>query len=1365
MFGFQYKYWSLFFIYFLFSMHEIVALPQTGSPSQQTTLGKEHFISHLQALTPLKNKTTSAPFGNVSFTGTPLFTLSVLPPSHLHGRQIANRFATQTDLVNHISWDAPTSGAAPVSYRIYRDAALSDLIAVIPAEDSLHFNDHNRRKHHTYTYFIVSVNEAGQFSLPIGIQFIGAKTRLIQFNIQAVLIQPENTTIFAGLTQQFSLSVVLNNGAVIQLADTITWTSSDPSIADIDATGLAVGVNAGVALITGTIGSFSATTSLTVLPPFVVEIEISPLDDRVPVFFTKQFQATAIFSDGATEDVTTSVVWSSSNGSVAAIGSNTGLALGLNPGITTITASLPSTSISASTTLTVTPATLATILVIPVNPTIPLGINQQFAAIGVFSDQFVQDLTAQVTWASTNPAVATINSTGLATSLSPGTTSITATLGAIQGVATLNVTTAALVSIAVTPVNPNAVVISTQQFTATGTFTDGSTRDLTNSVTWSSANPAIASIDAAGLAIANSVGSTTITATSGAIQGSTTLSVTAPILTRIEIIPANLMLPIGQQSPYIALGVYNNGVTQDLTDMVTWTSSSMSVATIDRHSGLATTRGAGTTTIRARLDHIIGKVTLTVFPVVLISISIKPSDSVLVANTNEQLTATGTYSDGSTQDITNLVTWSSSDASVAFISSITPTNGLVTAISPGTATISASLDSIVGVALVNVLPAPFTLQLLQINPVNPRIAQGFTQQFQALATYSNGIVNFTQDVTADATWSSSNLNVATIGATTGLATAGLTIGNTTITATFGGLTSNNATLTVNAVALQILVNPAAATIGENLTQQFTATVIYSDGSTEDITQTANWSSTNQGVAIVTTGQSTNNGIAIGLSPGVTSISASQGGVTSAPAVLMVTPPVTLVTISVNPPNSNIPNGMTQQLTATGFFSDGTQKDLTQDVYWSSNPATVATIDTNGLATGVNPGTAVLTATLGTLQGVVQGTAQLGVGPAVLQTITIVPGGQTIFQGLSIPLQAVGQFSDGSVLPLTDVIWTSSDPGIVYIDPTTGIAVGLAGGTVTISATNNNPHIGGEITGSTTLTVDTLLSITVTPSNASLPLYAQLQFTAIGNYANGASLDITTLVDWSSGSGNATIGQNTGLVLNTTGQGAGEQPMITATLNNISGSTQVSIVASSIMGLDIVAVNPLETTNTGVPIVFVGNTVQLQAIGTFNINNVDVQLDVTNSVLWGTTGNTANFATVSASGLVTGVIPTQPFSPPDNTNPTNFITATFPNPNYPGTPVSLQVSLGIFVQSLQLVIVPPAVALQAGAPPQQFAAIGFIDNNAFTQNLTNVVMWSSSDPSVATVSAQGIVTPVSAGTAIITARAQTYAALSVVEVVN
>ncbi len=260
-------------------------------------------------------------------------------------------------------------------------------------------------------------------------------------------------------------------------------------------------------------------------------------------------------------------------------------------------------------------ATLASLAVAPANPSIATGNQQQFTATGTYSDGSLQNLTNFVTWTSTTPGVATINSTGLATGVNTGTTTIQATSGAINGSTGLTVTTGiTLVSITVTPVNPSISVGSPQQFAATGNYSDGSHQDLTSTATWTSTSPGVATINGAGLATAVSVGSTTIQATLGAINGSTTLTVTpAPTLVSIALTPTSPTIAAGTQQQFTATGAYSDGSHQDLTSSASWSSTAPAVATINS-AGLATGVSPGSTTIQATSGSVNGTTVLTVTP-------------------------------------------------------------------------------------------------------------------------------------------------------------------------------------------------------------------------------------------------------------------------------------------------------------------------------------------------------------------------------------------------------------------------------------------------------------------------------------------------------------------------------------------------------------------------------------------------------------------------------------------------------------------------------------------------------------------------------------------------------------------------------
>jgi hypothetical protein len=174
---------------------------------------------------------------------------------------------------------------------------------------------------------------------------------------------------------------------------------------------------------------------------------------------------------------------------------------------------------------------LISILITPANPSVSVGKTQQFKATGTFTGGTTRDLTPSVTWTSSKTAVATVSNTGsprgLATALTAGTTTIKAAHGTINATTVLTVAAVGptLVSITVSPAAPAIAIGTHQQFTATGTYTDGSTQDLTETAAWSTSAPSIANISTSGLASTVASGQATIAAAVGAINGLTSLTI------------------------------------------------------------------------------------------------------------------------------------------------------------------------------------------------------------------------------------------------------------------------------------------------------------------------------------------------------------------------------------------------------------------------------------------------------------------------------------------------------------------------------------------------------------------------------------------------------------------------------------------------------------------------------------------------------------------------------------------------------------------------------------------------------------------------------------------------------------------------
>jgi Bacterial Ig-like domain (group 2) len=390
-----------------------------------------------------------------------------------------------------------------------------------------------------------------------------------------------------------------------------------------------------------------ASATFTYTSATLTSIAVTPANPSIAQGTTQQFTATGTYSDTTTADITNSVTWQSVTTHVATI-SNTagskGLATGVGTGTSTIKATLGSVT-SNNQTLTVTAATLMRIAVTPANPQIAKGTTQQFSATGTYSDGSQQNLTASVTWASSDPTKATINTSGLATGATAGTTTISATLSGITGNTSFAVRDATLVTIAITPANPTIANGMTEQFTATGTYSDTTTADITNSVTWSSTIPATATIASTGFATGVGMGTSTIQAALNGVTGGTTLTVTASVLASIAVTPANPQIATGTTQQFTAIGTYSDGSDQDLTGTVAWASTTTSVATITAN-GLASGTAAGTTTISATQGSITGNTSIAVTDARLVSIAVTPGNVSIAKGTSQQFTATGSFSDG-----------------------------------------------------------------------------------------------------------------------------------------------------------------------------------------------------------------------------------------------------------------------------------------------------------------------------------------------------------------------------------------------------------------------------------------------------------------------------------------------------------------------------------------------------------------------------------------------------------------------------------------------------------------------------------------------------------------------------------------------
>jgi uncharacterized protein YjdB len=210
---------------------------------------------------------------------------------------------------------------------------------------------------------------------------------------------------------------------------------------------------------------------------------------------------------------------------------------------------------------------LTSIVVTPAVPQLALDTSKQLTATGVFSDGSIQDLTSAVVWSSSDASVATVSNIGLANAAAIGTSTITATTGAVSGSTSLSVISVSLVSIAVMPSSVTMAKGTSFQYTLIGTFSDGSTQALI-ARNWKSSKPNLAPIRKNGLVRGKHPGSATITATYGSLSASATVTVSSARMLSMVLSPVNPSIAANTKQQFQALGLFEDGLTQDVTGMV-----------------------------------------------------------------------------------------------------------------------------------------------------------------------------------------------------------------------------------------------------------------------------------------------------------------------------------------------------------------------------------------------------------------------------------------------------------------------------------------------------------------------------------------------------------------------------------------------------------------------------------------------------------------------------------------------------------------------------------------------------------------------------------------------------------------------------
>ena len=537
----------------------------------------------------------------------------------------------------------------------------------------------------------------------------GAATITVQQIAAQVTVNPQETTLASlGDQVQHGAVVVDANGFPLPV-QTVTWASSDAAVT-IDAAGLATAVANGSSNIAATSGPASGIATVTVRQR-VASVAVTP--DAVTfsaLQASTQLSATGYDASGNVVDDAV-VAWSSDAAPVASVDQN-GSVTAVANGTATITATADDGTGSTGVTVQQVAATLE---VFPAADTL-LALAEALSLIAIVKDTngfAISDVAP--TWSTLNPAVISVDASGLATAQANGDALVAASFGSLADTASIRVQQAVVVVVLM----PDSILFDAlgdaQQLTAEPQDANGfPVPGLAPS--WSGDDPGVVSAGESGLVTAVGNGETFVRAMIAGVEGlasvnvqqralSLTLTVTCPSAApalrgtppaaSIVVVTCDTLHALGDQALIEAEARdANDNLIAD--PGITWTSLVPAVATVDA-AGLVTAAGNGTTTVQATADDATAEVEIVVRQLA-VSLVIEPNTLTLAIGESGLLVATASDANGfAVPDA--VAVWETHHPEIAIVDA----SGLVTGLDAGLATIQVHVDALVATATVTVV--------------------------------------------------------------------------------------------------------------------------------------------------------------------------------------------------------------------------------------------------------------------------------------------------------------------------------------------------------------------------------------------------------------------------------------------------------------------------------------------------------------------------------------------------------------------------------------------------------------------------------------------------------------------------------------
>ena len=672
-------------------------------------------------------------------------------------------------------------------------------------------------------------------------------------------------------------------------------------------------------------------------PAAVADVQVIPAAATVRVGGEEEFNARVL--DGAGRELSRQVSWTVANSQFATV-DGSGVLTGVAPGETQVVARVEGREGAA--TVRVTSTTPASIQISPAEPVVLLGGTTALTAVVIATDGGT--LTDRVpTWTSADQNIATVDAQGVVRGVRIGSTRIVAAADAVTAEVTVTVRAPELASLEIRPPSLSLLVGDSSRLSAVGRTLAGA--DVVGlPIVWSSENTATAQVDATGLVSAVAPGETRVRAQFGTLSASIPVVVRAVPAATVTVEPSTVSLLTNDTTRLRATARAAGG--QVLVKTFAWSSSNTGVATVDAGGLVRAGSGAGTVFIVAAVDGVRDSAQVRVSLRPVARVLVQPAGDTIATGQTTQLAARVEAEDGSVLE--RPVTWASNNAAVATVDG----SGLVTGVTVGQATITATSESQTGSATVRV-EAP-TVASVVVSPDSIELVISDSSRLALVGRDASGAVVPGLTVT----WRSLAADVASVDAS-GLV-RGLAAGATYVVGQVGTLEDSARVVVVAAepTVASVTVEPDPVSVADGDTTRLTATVLDADGN--ELTRTVTWSSSSAAVATVNT-----TGLVTGEAAGTAFIRAEVEGVRDSAAVTVTAVSQAPISrVEVVPDSANLSSGQRINLDARLF--DAADNPLTgRSVGWSSSNTNVAQVNGNGRVTArtvLFPQTVTITAT-------------------------------------------------------------------------------------------------------------------------------------------------------------------------------------------------------------------------------------------------------------------------------------------------------------------------------------------------------------------------------------------------------------------